>query len=113
VIARNVSAVIDTERFRVLFLDKRNLIADEAMGQGTVDHVPVYPREVARRALELNASALILVHNHPTGDTKPSSTDVAMTRQLVDALKPFGILIYDHIIVGRGKHTSLKQLKVL
>jgi DNA repair protein RadC len=107
---KSVMAFRRTEQFRVLFLDKRNvLIADEAMGEGTVDHVPVYPREVARRALELNASALILAHNHPTGDTTPSAADVEMTHKLVDALKPFGITVHDHIIVARGGHASLKQ----
>ena len=103
------------ENFRVLFLDKRNgLIADETMGVGTVDHVPVYPREVARRALELNACALILSHNHPSGDPTPSSADIQMTKEIMAALKPFGIVVHDHIIVGRaGDHTSLKSKQLM
>ncbi|WP_436211760.1 JAB domain-containing protein [Bradyrhizobium sp. LjRoot220] len=102
-----------TEELRVLFLDKNNnLIADEVMGTGTVDHVPVYPREVARRALELNASALILVHNHPSGNTTPSSADVQMTKALVEAVKVFGISIHDHIIIARGDHASMKALRL-
>lgn len=103
-----------TERFRVLYLDKRNgLLADETMQTGTVDHVPVYPREVYKRALELGATALILVHNHPSGDTTPSSADVVMTKTLIDAGKVFGITIHDHVIVGRDGHASLKALKLI
>ena len=99
------------EQFRVLFLDKKNqLIADEVMNHGTVDHAPVYPREVARRALELSASALILVHNHPSGDPTPSGADVEMTRQIVQAGKPLSIAVHDHLIVGRDGVASLKAL---
>jgi DNA repair protein RadC len=99
------------EQFRVLFLDKKNqLIADEMLGQGTVDHAPVYPREVARRALELSASSLILVHNHPSGDPTPSSADIDMTRQIVEALRPFRIAVHDHLVVGRDGVASLKSL---
>ena len=97
------------EIFRILFLDKRNgLIADEVQQTGTVDHTPVYPREVVKRALELSATAVILVHNHPSGDPTPSNADIAMTRQIVDAGKPLGVLVHDHIIIGRNGHSSLK-----
>ena len=99
------------EQFRVLFLDKKNqLIADEALGQGTVDHAPVYPREVVRRALELSASCLILVHNHPSGDPTPSSADVDMTRQIVEAARTLRISVHDHLIVAREGVASLKAL---
>ncbi len=98
------------EYFRVLFLDTKNqLIADETMGAGTVDHAPVYPREIARRALELQASNLILVHNHPSGDTKPSRADIDVTRELIDALAPFDIKVHDHLIVGTSGVTSFKS----
>ncbi|KCZ53980.1 hypothetical protein HY29_02615 [Hyphomonas beringensis] len=98
------------EQFRILFLDRKNqLIADEIMGHGTVDHAPVYTREVARRALELQASALILVHNHPSGDTTPSRADIDITRQIIDALDPFDITVHDHLIAGTGGVTSLKS----
>src|SRR5207253_5485675 len=90
------------EQFRVLFLDKKNqLIADEIMNRGTVDHPPVYPREVVRRALEFSASAVILVHNHPSGDPTPSSADVEMTRQVVEAARSLRIAVHDHLVVGR------------
>jgi len=102
------------EQFRVLFLDKKNqLIADEVMNRGTVDHAPVYPREVARRALELSASALILVHNHPSGDPQPSSADVDMTRQVVDAARALRIAVHDHLVVGRDGTASLKALGLM
>jgi DNA repair protein RadC len=98
------------EQFRILFLDRKNqLIADEIMANGTVDHAPVYTREVARRALELHASALILVHNHPSGDPTPSRADIDITRELIDALDPFDILVHDHLIAGTGGVTSLKS----
>ncbi|MHA7899529.1 MAG: RadC family protein [Henriciella sp.] len=97
------------EQFRVLFLDRKNqLISDELMGQGTVDHAPVYPREIARRALELSASALILVHNHPSGDPTPSRTDIDITREIVDALAPFEITVHDHLIAAKHGVTSFK-----
>jgi DNA repair protein RadC len=100
----------ETEEFRVLFLDRKNvLIADEAQGKGTVDHVPVYPREVVKRALELNASALILVHNHPSGDPTPSDADIAMTRQIGEALKALSITLHDHLIVGRADEFSFRS----
>ncbi len=102
------------EQLRVLFLDRKNrLIADEVQQSGTVDHTPVYPREVVKRALELAASAVILVHNHPSGDPTPSRADVDMTKQIVDAARPLGIAVHDHLIVGRHGHSSLKALKLL
>lgn len=102
------------EQFRILFLDKKNkLIADEVQGQGTVDHTPVYIREVVKRALELSATALVLVHNHPSGDTKPSRADIDMTRMIETAAKPLGITLHDHIIVGRGAHFSFKSEKLV
>jgi DNA repair protein RadC len=102
------------EQFRILFLDKRNaLIADEVQGLGTVDHTPVYPREVVKRALELSATALILVHNHPSGDPTPSRADIDMTKMIIDTAKPLGITVHDHIIVGKDGHTSLKGLRLI
>jgi DNA repair protein RadC len=99
------------EQFRVLFLDKKNqLIADEVMNRGTVDHAPVYPREVMRRALELSASAVILVHNHPSGDPTPSSADIDMTRQIVEAGRSLRIAVHDHLIAARDGVASLKAL---
>ena len=104
----------DKEQFRIIFLDKRNqLLADEIQQQGTVDHTPVYVREVVKRALELSASALILVHNHPSGDPTPSRADIDMTRFIIDAAKPLGIVVHDHIIVGRQGHASLKSLGLM
>src|SRR3954451_19992724 len=111
---RTTMAFADKEKFRVLFLDKRNqIIADEVQQKGTVDYTPVYPREVIKRALELNATALILVHNHPSGDPTPSQADVRMTREIADIGKPLGVLVHDHIIVGRNGHASLKGLKLI
>ena len=111
---RSAMAFEDIEQFRVLFLDKRNrLIADEVQQTGTVDHTPVYPREVIKRALELSATALILVHNHPSGDPTPSSADVQMTRQIHDIAKPLGISLHDHVIIGKAGHASLKGMKLL
>lgn len=99
----------ETEQFRILFLDRKNvLIADEEQARGTVDHVPVYPREVVKRALELNASALILVHNHPSGDPTPSDADILMTNQIRDAADTLGIILHDHLIVGREREISFK-----
>jgi DNA repair protein RadC len=104
----------EKERFRILFLDKRNqLIADEVQQTGTVDHTPVYIREVVKRALELSASALILVHNHPSGDPTPSSADIDMTRQIVDAARPLGVQVHDHIIVGRSGYFSMKSKRLI
>jgi DNA repair protein RadC len=103
-----------TEEFRVLFLDRKNiLIADEAQARGTVDHAPVYPREVVKRALELGASALILVHNHPSGDPTPSRSDIAMTREIAAAAKALRIEVHDHLVIGRGNHASFKALGLL
>ncbi|WP_374763768.1 RadC family protein [Yunchengibacter salinarum] len=102
------------ERFRVLFLDRKNvMIADEVQGEGTIDHTPVYPREVVKRALELGASAVILVHNHPSGDPSPSKGDIAMTRELVDACKRLDIRVHDHLVVGRKGHRSFKSMGLL
>ncbi|HEY4133693.1 MAG TPA: DNA repair protein RadC [Alphaproteobacteria bacterium] len=100
-----------TEEFRVLFLDSKNgLIADEQLGRGTVNHAPVYPREVVKRALELGAVALILVHNHPSGDPTPSADDVTMTREVRAAAEALGLTLHDHLIVGRHGHASLRAL---
>jgi DNA repair protein RadC len=100
----------ETEQFRILFLDRKNvLIADEEQARGTVDHVPVYPREVVKRALELNASAIILVHNHPSGDPTPSQADIAMTRQIEETGRMLGISLHDHIIVGRSREVSFRS----
>jgi DNA repair protein RadC len=111
---RAVQAFEDREQFRILFLDRRNhLIADEVQGRGTVDHTPVYVREVVKRALELSATAVILVHNHPSGDPEPSRADVEMTRRIVEAARPLGVVVLDHIIVGRQGHASFKQLRLL
>ena len=102
------------EQFRILFLDKRNtLIADEIQGKGTVDHTPVYPREVVKRALELSATALILVHNHPSGDPTPSRADIDMTQLIISTAKPLGITVHDHIIIGKDGHASLKGLRLI
>jgi DNA repair protein RadC len=102
------------EQFRVLFLDRKNvLIRDEMQQRGTVDHTPLYPREIARRALELRASAIIMVHNHPSGDPTPSQADVEMTRQVVQALEAVGITLHDHVIVGKSRHTSFKSQRLI
>jgi len=103
-------AYTQTEQFRILFLDRKNvLIADELQQQGTVDHTPVYPREVVKRALELNASALILVHNHPSGDPTPSRADIDMTNRIIETARPLNIEIHDHIVIGKGRHTSFRS----
>lgn len=100
----------ETEQFRVLFLDRKNvLIADEEQAKGTVDHVPVYPREVVKRALELNASSLILVHNHPSGDPTPSQADITMTMQIRDAAKALDLSLHDHLIIGKSTELSFKS----
>ncbi|MCH8188859.1 MAG: DNA repair protein RadC [Proteobacteria bacterium] len=102
------------EQFRILFLDRKNiLIADEVQQKGTVDHTPVYPREVVKRALDLGASGIIMVHNHPSGDPTPSTADIEMTRQVAAAAKGLGIALHDHIVVGRGGNTSFKSLGLL
>jgi DNA repair protein RadC len=106
---RSAMAFEGREQFRILFLDRRNqLIADEVQGHGTVDHTPVYPREVMKRVLELSASAIILAHNHPSGDTKPSKADIDMTRQIVEVAAKLGVTVHDHIILGRDGHFSMK-----
>ena len=111
---RTAMAFADKEHFRVLFLDKRNqLIADEVQQTGTVDHTPVYPREVVKRALELSATAVILVHNHPSGDPTPSRADIQMTQAIIDVAKPLGISVHDHLIVGKEGHASFKGLKLI
>lgn len=102
------------EQFRVLFLDVKNqLIADEVLNEGTVDHAPVYPREVARRALELSAAAVILVHNHPSGDPKPSAADIAITREIVAAATAVSVKVHDHLVIGRNGAESFKSLGLL
>lgn len=104
----------EKEHFRVLFLDRKNiLIADEEQARGTVDHVPVYPREVVKRALELNASALILVHNHPSGDPTPSQADIAMTAQIRTAAEALGITLHDHIVIGKSREQSFRSTGLL
>ena len=112
---RSTMAHAKIEEFRLLFLDRKNaLIADEVQQTGTVDHTPVYPREVVQRALELGASAVIMVHNHPSGDPTPSKADVEMTRLVMAAAGPLGIAVHDHLIIGRGgKHSSLKSLGLI
>ncbi len=102
------------EQFRLLFLDKRNrVIADEVQQQGTIDHTPVYTREVVKRALELGAAALILVHNHPSGEPEPSAADIAMTEELRQAAESLGIVIHDHLVIGRAGHTSFRAMGLL
>lgn len=104
----------EIEQFRVLYLDRKNvLVADEEQGRGTVDHVPVYPREIIRRALELNASALILVHNHPSGDPTPSDSDIAMTARIAQAADSMGITIHDHLIIGKSRELSFRARGLL
>ena len=107
-------AHLDRERFRILFLDRKNiLIADEDQQRGTVDHVPVYPREVVKRALELNASAMILVHNHPSGDPTPSEQDIAMTERIGAAADAVGVVLHDHVIIGKERDVSFRSLGLL
>jgi DNA repair protein RadC len=104
----------EVEEFHLLFLDRKNaLIADECQQRGTVDHTPVYPREVVKRALELGASALIMVHNHPSGDPTPSKADIEMTREVKQAAAVLGVTLHDHVILGRGRHTSLRTLGLI
>ncbi|CAA7627802.1 conserved hypothetical protein [Candidatus Terasakiella magnetica] len=111
---RTAMTTLPTEQFRLLFLDRKNvLIADEVQQTGTVDHTPLYPREVVKRALELHASAIIMVHNHPSGDPKPSRADIDMTRTVRDALAAVGIGLHDHVVVGRKGHASFKAMGIL
>jgi proteasome lid subunit RPN8/RPN11 len=102
------------EQFRVLFLDRKNiLIRDELQQRGTVDHTPLYPREIVKRALELGASSIIMVHNHPSGDPTPSRADIEMTKQVVQALGAVGLTVHDHVIVGKNRHTSFKSQRLI
>ncbi len=111
---RTAMAFLDREEFRILFLDKKNLlIADEVQWTGTIDHAPVFPREIIRRAFELNATALILIHNHPSGDPSPSQTDIQMTRQIVSLGKSLNVAVHDHLIIGRDGFTSFKSLQLI
>jgi DNA repair protein RadC len=111
---KTVMAHRETEQFRILFLDAKNvLIADEEQARGTVNHVPVYPREVAKRALELNATAIILVHNHPSGDPTPSAADIDMTEQIALACDAIGVSIHDHVVIGREHDASFRSLGLL
>ena len=111
---RTSMAFADKEQFRILFLDKRNqLISDEVQQVGTVDHTPVYPREVIKRALELSATAILLVHNHPSGDPTPSQADIHMTKAIIDIAGPLGIAVHDHLIVGKNGHASMKGLRLI
>jgi DNA repair protein RadC len=111
---RTAMAFADKEQFRILFLDKKNqLIADEVQQVGTVDHTPVYPREVLKRALELSATAIVLVHNHPSGDPTPSQADIQMTKAIIDIAGPLGISVHDHIIVGKNGHASMRGLRLI
>jgi DNA repair protein RadC len=111
---RTTMAFSDVEKFRILFLDKRNcLIADEVQQTGTVDHTPVYPREIAKRALELAATSILLVHNHPSGDPTPSKADIDMTKVIIDTLNPLNINVLDHIIIARDGHASLKGMQLI
>jgi len=107
-------AYSEVEEFHILFLDRKNaLIKDERQQRGTVDHTPVYIRQVIKRALDIGASALILVHNHPSGDPTPSAADIAVTNEIIKTAAPLGITVHDHLIIGRGRHTSLRDLGVI
>ena len=111
---RAAMAFAEVEEFRILFLDKRNcLIADEVQGRGTIDHTPVYPREIVKRALELSSTAIILVHNHPSGDPAPSQADIKMTQFIIEIAQPLGVNVHDHIIIGRNGHTSFRGQKLI
>ena len=111
---RACMAFLETEIFRVLFLDRKNaIIADEVLQEGTVDHTPVYTRDVVKRALELSASSIVLVHNHPSGDTTPSKADIAQTKILMEAAQSMGIHVHDHLIIGRGGFYSMRGMKVI
>ncbi len=111
---RTAMGFAEVEQLRVLFLDKKNgLIRDEMMQKGTVDHTPVYPREIMRRALQLNASAIILVHNHPSGDTTPSRADIEMTQEIIEHAEALGLTVHDHLIIGRKSHASFRALGLI
>ena len=111
---RTAMAFAEREEFRVLFLDKKNgLIADETLGIGTIDQAPVFPREIVRRALEFAATAVILIHNHPSGDPEPSTQDVKMTLDIIAVAAPLGVTVHDHIVIGRHGHASLRGLRLI
>ena len=111
---RTAMAYEEREQFRILFLDKKNaLIADEVQQTGTVDHTPVYPREIMRRALELSATAIILVHNHPSGDPTPSRADIQMTKTIAEVAKPLGVVVHDHLIIAREGHASFRGMGLI
>ena len=111
---RTAMAYEEREQFRILFLDKKNaLIADEVQQTGTVDHTPVYPREIMRRALEVSATAIILVHNHPSGDPSPSRADIQMTKTIAEVAKPLGIVVHDHLIIARDGHASFRGMGLI
>jgi DNA repair protein RadC len=111
---RTAMAFLDREEFRILFLDKKNaLIADEVQSVGTVDHAAVYPRETMRRSIELNATAIILIHNHPSGDPKPSGVDIKLTKQIVDLGKSLNVTVHDHLIIGRDGYASFRGLQLI
>ncbi len=111
---RTAMAYLDREEFRILFLDKKNLlIADEVQSTGTIDHAPVYPREILRRAFELNATAIILIHNHPSGDPAPSQTDIQLTKQIVALGKSLNVAVHDHLIIGRDGFASFRGLQLI
>lgn len=111
---RTAMAFEEREQFRIFFLDKKNmLIADEVQQIGTVDHTPAYPREVVRRALELSASAIILAHNHPSGDPSPSLADIEMTKTIIDTARPLGVIVHDHVILGKNGHASLRGMQLI
>lgn len=111
---RSATAYEAVEQFRILFLDNKNaLIADEKQQTGTINHTPVYVREVIKRALTLNAAAIILVHNHPSGDPTPSRADIAMTAKIVEAAKSVDLVVHDHLVIGRGNHVSFRQLDLM
>ena len=111
---RAAMAYLEREEFRILFLDKKNLlIADEVQATGTIDHAPVYPREIMRRAFELNATAIVLIHNHPSGDPSPSQADIQLTRQIVTLGRSLNVAVHDHLIVGREGFASLKGLQLI
>jgi len=111
---RAAMAQSKVEQFRILFLDRKNgVIADEVQQRGTVDHTPVYPREVVKRALELNASSILMVHNHPSGDPTPSRADIEMTREVREAAEKLGISLHDHVIISKSGHNSFKAMGLL
>jgi DNA repair protein RadC len=111
---KTAMAHLETEQFRILFLDKKNiLIADEEQAKGTIDHVPVYPREVVKRALELNAAALVLVHNHPSGDPTPSRADIEMTKKIEAAVNSIGVTLHDHVVIGKELDASFRALGLI